>query len=361
MRRRRDAPRDSSFGLPNLDQKLVLQFSRSDMDKVRTWIERACATVAETTGSQEVTVEQAILFLCEKDMISGARLDRAAGEASHSSEKQQRRAAIDPDRTRPDRLGAAREETAPEVADRRQVAYRAQIVYQRCRECNRARMGTRDGFVEVAPEEIERYAGSADHVAIDGPTPPGLRRRILAREAGRCGNPRCHHRADHCHHIVFRSRGGKTELANEVAICTTCHALIHAGLLRVSGRSDGELRWLPVAGSGSGSGSGSLERDIASESAVAERLPVLQLVEAGEEAEGSPADRSESADADSGVGSGSRNSVNLEDLAGGLVSLGWSATRSRTMIAAAIETLPPNEITEANVLRKALGATGSPA
>jgi hypothetical protein len=54
----RDAPRDSSFGLPNLDQKLVLRFSRSDMDKVRTWIESACSMIAESTGAEEVTLEQ---------------------------------------------------------------------------------------------------------------------------------------------------------------------------------------------------------------------------------------------------------------------------------------------------------------
>jgi hypothetical protein len=70
LRRGRDAPRDSSFGLPNLDQKLVLRFSRSDMDKVRKWIECACAMVVENTGAEEVSLEQALLFLCEKEMIS---------------------------------------------------------------------------------------------------------------------------------------------------------------------------------------------------------------------------------------------------------------------------------------------------
>ena len=112
-------------------------------------------------------------------------------------------------------------------------------------------MGTRDGFVEVACGEVERYEGSAEPVVIDGPTPPALRRRVLAREARRCGNPRCHDRADHCHHIVFRARGGKTELANEVAVCRTCHALIHAGLLRVVRDPSGELQWRPVAVEGS--------------------------------------------------------------------------------------------------------------
>ena len=81
--------------------------------------------------------------------------------------------------------------------------------------------------------------GCAEPIVIDGPTPPKLRRQVLAREGGRCGTPRCHHVADHCHHIVFRSQGGKTKLANEEAVCGTCHALIHAGVLRVSGLADG--------------------------------------------------------------------------------------------------------------------------
>jgi len=287
LRRGRDAPRDSSFGLPNLDQKLVLRFSRSDMDKVRTWIESACVMVAESTGAEEVSLEQAILFLCEKEMLSDPG-------PSHSP--------------------------------------RAQVVYQRCPDCRKARVGTRDGFVEATTEELERYEGCAEQTVIDGPTPAKLRRQILAREAGRCGNPRCHHRADHCHHIVFRSRHGKTELANEVAVCTTCHALVHAGLLRVSGQAHDELRWLPVA-----------TRLTSPEHG---RLPVLQLVAepAGEE----------SSNEDSNVAAD--HALDLEGLACGLMRLGVPAVRSRQIINAAIEALPSAETTEATVLRAAIAS-----
>ncbi len=45
LRSRRDTPREGSFGLPNLDQKLVLRFSRSDMEKVRIWLEAGCGSV----------------------------------------------------------------------------------------------------------------------------------------------------------------------------------------------------------------------------------------------------------------------------------------------------------------------------
>jgi len=301
LRSRRDAPRDGSFGLPNLDQKLVLRFSRSDMEKVRKWLETGCATIAENTGSDDVSLEQAVLFLCEKAMIADVS------------------AALIAD------VGAA-------PAAERPVTYRAQIVYQSCPDCKRARVGSRDGFVEVAPGEIERYEGSAEQVVIDGPTPPRLRRRVLAREAGRCGNPRCSHRADHCHHVVFRSRGGKTEIANEVAVCATCHALVHAGLLRVSGRADDDLRWSPVACDDS------LEREVASQRVEADGLPVLHLSR-----------REESANADSDY-----EPVNRDDLACGLRRLGVPAARSRQLIDAAILALPQAEMSEENVLRRAI-------
>jgi hypothetical protein len=194
------------------------------------------------------------------------------------------------------------------------------------------RVGTRDGFVEVATEELERYEGCAEQTVIDGPTPARLRRQVLARDAGRCGNPRCHHRADHCHHIVFRSRGGKTKLANEVAVCTTCHALIHAGLLRVSSQAHGELRWLPIATRPS--------------SPEPERLPVLQFVAEPAGDESSNADSIVAAD----------HALDLDGLACGLMRLGVPAIRSRRIINAAIEALPSAETTEATVLRAALAS-----
>jgi 5-methylcytosine-specific restriction endonuclease McrA len=289
LRRGRDAPRDSSFGLPNLDQKLVLRFARSDMEKVRRWIEGACALVVESTGAEEVSLEQAVLFLCEQDAASGAS-------------------------------------SSP----------RAQIAYQRCPDCRKARVATRDGFVEVSAEEVERYEGCADPIVIDGPTPPKVRRQILAREGGRCGNPRCHHPADHCHHIVFRSQGGKTELVNEVAVCGTCHALVHAGLLRVVGQAPNELCWMPVGAGDS----------LRLNSPNSNPPPVLRFV--------GTSTREESANADSVAPTD--HGLCVRDLTSGLVRLGIPTARSKELIHAAIEAILPAEVTEANVLQRALAS-----
>jgi len=316
LRSRRDTPRDSSYGLPNLDQKLVLRFSRSDMEKVRSWLEGHCAVVAEGTGSDDVSLEQAILFLCERGTVLDPQSDRAAGDGH-------------------------------ERGHRHGVAYRAQIAYQQCPDCRKSRVATRDGFVEVSAGEVERFEGSAEQVAIDGPTPPGLRRRVMAREGGRCGNPRCRNRADHCHHIVFRSQGGKTELANEVAVCVTCHALVHAGLLRVSGDVGENLRWAPI------SCADSLKRGVSSGRAVADRLPVLHLVNESAVADshcGPRVAQSAVADAPGVAGDG----PNRDDLAQGLIRLGVPVGRSRLLIDAAIAALPRAEPSEAEILRQAI-------
>jgi hypothetical protein len=307
----RSTPRESSWGLPNLAQKLVLRFSRSDMEKVRTWLEAACATVAARTGVEEVPLEQAILFLCEEGGESGGGDDRREAPAQP----------------------------------------RAQIVYQRCPDCSRARVSTRDGYVEVDSHEVERYEGSAEPLVIDGPTPPELRRRVLGREAGRCGNPRCDHAADHCHHVVFRSQGGKTGLDNEVAVCRICHALIHAGLLRVSLDANGERRWDPV-----GPRPGIL-RDIAAARAAAGGLPVEHPASMGAPVKTrgpSLADATsakESADADSPA---LRSGLDVEALAQGVERLGVPLGRSRQLVGTAIATVPVAEISEATVLRRVL-------
>jgi len=325
LRRGAHSPRKGSFGLPNLDQKLVLRFSRSDMERVRAWLDGASALVAEKSGAGSVSAEQALLFLCEQSRAR-PKGEPATGETSRS------------------------------VLDRRSDT---QIVYQRCSECRRSALMTGEGPVEVTPAEVERHEGCAETVVIDGPTPPALRRRILAREGGRCGNPRCHHRADHCHHVVFRSHGGETSLANEVAVCAACHALVHAGLLRVTGVADGEVIWTPGVPCDSNEDAGG----------VADRLPILHVAGASNGYR-NHGEVHASASADSNRDSASLASnddlagVRVEDLAGGLVRLGFGRSESLRRVIEAARSLPHDGRTEAAVLRRALSskpAGGEPA
>ena len=39
---------------------------------------------------------------------------------------------------------------------------------------------------------------------------------------------RCGRRADHFHHIRFRSHGGGDEVANIIAVCLKCHEWAHS-------------------------------------------------------------------------------------------------------------------------------------
>jgi hypothetical protein len=136
------------------------------------------------------------------------------------------------------------------------------IVYHTCQECRATTVGTADGLVEVPPERIQVLAGQSTTVRIhpdeelevdvrpvdglDDPNSPRLSRQVLARDGLACSNPGCGRRRNlQAHHIIFRSNGGSTSLPNEVAVCDTCHAMLHKGLLEVRGSPYTGLEWIP--------------------------------------------------------------------------------------------------------------------
>jgi len=64
-----------------------------------------------------------------------------------------------------------------------------------------------------------------------------------------CRAPGCTNRADLiCHHVILRSEGGATQIANEVALCESCHSRVHEGLLQVNGDTSEGLEWLDSDG-----------------------------------------------------------------------------------------------------------------
>lgn len=126
------------------------------------------------------------------------------------------------------------------------------IVYRMCPACREASLHTAEGPVAVSPERIAQLEPRSNTITIapdeelecqalapgqvDEPNSPRLARHVLHREGLRCANPGCGRRARlHAHHIVLRSKGGPTRMSNEVAVCDTCHALLHKGLLEVTG------------------------------------------------------------------------------------------------------------------------------
>ncbi len=98
---------------------------------------------------------------------------------------------------------------------------------------------TEDGRIPLSEAMGQAIACDAEFVdaaglAMDQPTPAGLRKRVLDRDEQRCRS--CGSRMDlMVHHIRFRSQGGRNDPDNLISLCTRCHALVHEGLLLLVG------------------------------------------------------------------------------------------------------------------------------
>lgn len=192
-----DRPSEKNYGLPNLEETIVLRLSLADAEKLRQALRRLEPEIAERLGKDHATLEETVLYLAER-VLRGEQ--------------------------------PAPPKDGPPYA----------LVYQACASCRAAGVHTDEGLVEVDDDTLERVEAE-----VAPPTPPAMRRKILLREGLRCANPHCTNPADHCHHIRPRSEGGPTEPSNEIAVCATCHALIHAGLLEVNGVPGVDLAFRP--------------------------------------------------------------------------------------------------------------------
>jgi 5-methylcytosine-specific restriction endonuclease McrA len=54
---------------------------------------------------------------------------------------------------------------------------------------------------------------------------PKVRKIIFERDNYQC--VRCGRKAEHIHHIIFRSALGGNDAANGVCVCSACHTLCH--------------------------------------------------------------------------------------------------------------------------------------
>ena len=66
---------------------------------------------------------------------------------------------------------------------------------------------------------------------------------VRARDKGKCRIPGCTERADHQHHIQYRSRAKRLRFdpRNIVSLCKAHHDLRHAGVIHISGDADQEI------------------------------------------------------------------------------------------------------------------------
>jgi 5-methylcytosine-specific restriction endonuclease McrA len=76
-----------------------------------------------------------------------------------------------------------------------------------------------------------------------------VRAEVKQRDQGRCRL--CSGPGFDCHHITYRSRGGKNEARNTVLLCRRCHADVHNGIVKLAGNASGAkgisvARWSEV-------------------------------------------------------------------------------------------------------------------
>jgi hypothetical protein len=222
-----DAPRKNPYGLPGVKLRMGLQFTPEQHDLVEKALRKVAGEIKGPLGGQKPSPEAALLFVAQRIIETDCLLsDRVEKKGPLST-----------------------------------------ILYRHCPACRISHVVTKDGPMEVPPEVIERAEAEADKVVIspeeelgpeargtvpkaerDKPNTPALTRRVLLRDNGVCANTYCSHRAGlNAHHVIWRSKGGKTEIWNEISLCRGCHTLVHAGLLRITSTELGEVKFEPRA------------------------------------------------------------------------------------------------------------------
>jgi len=101
---------------------------------------------------------------------------------------------------------------------------------------------------QVEPEPAPREVSEEQRAACeDKPTPTWLRDEVFMRDGYVCVH--CEQAGElHAHHLHFRSHGGRTTASSLTSTCVRCHALVHAGLLRIEGTAPDALRFLDREG-----------------------------------------------------------------------------------------------------------------
>jgi 5-methylcytosine-specific restriction endonuclease McrA len=210
----RTKPRGDHYGLPDIIERLIFNLKLSEKAIVIKAFRKLAAEMGERAGGEPVPYEKVLLLFSELILKTDPE-----GQIPGRKERE------DPLET---------------------------VLYHRCPDCARSREMTEDGPVEVDPRRVERIEGQAKLVSADErdrPNPERLVRIVWLRDGARCQNPHCGrtYRRMHAHHIVFRSRGGRTVLSNEVLVCVWCHAIIHDGFLDLDFDRDGKHRWTTAA------------------------------------------------------------------------------------------------------------------
>jgi hypothetical protein len=230
VKKGRKTPRRDGYGLPRVTTRIGFELEPEEHDLVAKALGKAREEMGRSLGEAPVELKDALLHVARQFLES----DPVAG------------------------LGRVEREDSLYT-----------ILYHRCPECRKAHLPTPEGPVEIPAEVVDAVESEAKKVMItpkeesaagvgvvvgtpvpfeqrDHPNTPSIVKKVLLRDGQVCANPMCGAKLGlHAHHIQFRINGGKTTLANETAICPTCHSLAHAGLLRIEGNPLTGLVWKP--------------------------------------------------------------------------------------------------------------------
>lgn len=93
------------------------------------------------------------------------------------------------------------------------------------------------------PKPEPRVVTKRRNDKLDAKNERAAREITRKRDLNHCRIPDCRERAEHLHHIVYRSKSKRLRWATENLcwLCTDHHRLVHAGEIRISGNADEEL------------------------------------------------------------------------------------------------------------------------
>ena len=339
LRKGRTRPRDDRFGLPNVTVRVAVEFTSDEHERFSKAVDKLAKEMSERCGGETMELKDVLLQLANLTLGSAPATGEGADPNTRIPIESNPYAVVyhvwpeteDGERRAVMSTAAGDLEIDAAVVDR--VAGDAHIEVLDSRDLQEAEES--DGGEESA----EGGAGDPKESEIDRPNTARLRRKVLLRDGVICSNPCCDRPAVHAHHIQFRAHGGRTAAWNEAAVCAMCHALIHEGLLQVTGDPTTGLTWTPR--------SRQPRVDVRHEARL--RAATVYSLAPASSASSSAESRGqlESARADSGGDTEDR------DLASGLVSLGFTPPEARRRIEFARERVGATA-SEEEVLRVAL-------
>ena len=120
-----------------------------------------------------------------------------------------------------------------------------QIAITLCDACGRGWQDGAGAVVLLDERAVEQAQCDAEHVGpLEADKParasqdisPAIRRLVWRRDHARCKVPGCRSARNlDIHHVVMRAEGGTHEPANLILCCSSHHAAVHRGLLRITG------------------------------------------------------------------------------------------------------------------------------